>query len=193
MTPCHVGKVQIQVWSWPNPTFHPHLLLKSNRTSRSQTGMLLNPIRTSPSSLDNIPASPICTFAQDVPVGGNRDILSPHRTCQIPTLPSRTGSNATSSGKTHLDVWALSPQAPLTLWIFLVTFIPFCQGSQLCSHLLEPFIFSLPCLERLWGLGSCLNHLCGPRYPALHCKASVSPEVSCTHESRKKCQYVIFG
>ena len=140
MTPCHVlGKVQIQIWSYPNPTFQPHLSLKSNRTSRSQTGTLLTPIRTSPSSLEDIPASPISTLAQDVPVAGNRDILSPPGTCQIPTLPSRTGSNATSSGKTHLDVWSLSPQAPLTLWIFLVTFLPFCQGSQLCLPLLELF------------------------------------------------------
>lgn len=145
MIPCHVlGKVQIQIWSCPNPTFQPHLSLKSNRTSRSQTGTLLNPIRTSPSSLDDIPGSPVCTFAQDVAVAGNREILSPHGTCQIPTLPSRTGSNATSSRKTHLDVWSLSPQAPLTLWIFLVTFIPFCQGSQLCFHLLEPFISLFP-------------------------------------------------
>ena len=145
MIPCHVlGKVQIQIWSCPNLTFQPHLSLKSNRTSRSQTGTLLNPIRTSPSSLDDIPGSPVCTFAQDVAVAGNREILSPHGTCQIPTLPSRTGSNATSSRKTHLDVWSLSPQAPLTLWIFLVTFIPFCQGSQLCFHLLEPFISLFP-------------------------------------------------
>lgn len=78
MTPYHLlGKVQIQIWSWPNPNFQPHLYLKSHRTSSSSTGILLCPIRTSPCSSDITPTFPLCTFVQNVPATYNLSLSLP--------------------------------------------------------------------------------------------------------------------
>lgn len=158
--------------------------LRPNRTSSSPTGFFLYSKRTSLSSLEFVPIFLLATFAQDSLL----TLMTPSSlaTCQIPTLPSRTCSDAASSGKTHLNVWSLptSPSNTLDLSYSIYTILPGITVMFTLAWAIR--LLSLPWLEILWGLGLCLSHFCSPKRPALYCKASVSPEFSYTHEPRKK-------
>jgi hypothetical protein len=124
-------KSKLRFWSWPNQTFQPCFPLNLKRTSSSSN-------RNSIMSQQVLSTPHICSRHSC-----SLQSLSSFATCQIPILSSRSWSNATSFGKTKLGVWSLTLGVPVTLWITLVTFTPFCWTWLLCLHLPGTFVFSL--------------------------------------------------
>lgn len=133
-------------------------LISPETQSSSPTGLFLYSKRTSPSSSEVIPIFPLAIFAQDslLPI----IILSSLTICHIPTLPSRTYSDAASSGKSHRNVWSLSssPSNTLDLSDSICTILPGITVMFTLGWAIR--LLSLPWLEILWGLGLCLSHFC---------------------------------